>query len=106
MITKTKQNWGIGQQVRVGFLTLIVQAAIATPNDGLPDVYFLTNQAGDKLYRFTPHCGIERITLAEAERQVAEARRECERIAQAAISKAAKQAAARAAMTRLFGEAA
>lgn len=106
MITKSKQNWGVGQTVSVGFLQLTVQFAIVTPNDGLPDVYFLTNKAGDKLYRFTPHYGLERITLDEAERQIAEARRECERIAAATISKVAKQDAARAAITKLFGEAA
>lgn len=106
MITKTKQNWTVGQTVSVGFLRLTVLFAIATPHDGLPDVYFLANKAGDKLYRFIPHHGLEHITMEEAERQVAQARRACERIAAAAISKAAKQDATRAAMARLFGEAA
>lgn len=103
MITKTKQNWSPGQQVRVGFLTLTVQAALATPGDGMPDVYFLTNQAGEKLFRFTPHFGLERISIEEAERQMADARRSCERIAAAAISKAAKQSAAHSAINRAFG---
>jgi len=106
MITRTKQLWQVGRQVQVGFLRFTVQAAIATPGDGLSDVYFLTNLAGDKLFRFTPHHGLERVSLEEAERQVAAAHRECERIAAAAISKAAKQDAARAAITRIFGEAA
>jgi hypothetical protein len=30
MIRNSKQNWAVGSQVKVGFLTLVVKAAIAT----------------------------------------------------------------------------
>lgn len=67
MITKTKQNWAPGQTVKVGFLSLIVVAAVPTPGDWLPDAYALQNAAGTAFYRFVPHNGLSRCaTLAEA----------------------------------------
>lgn len=102
MITRTNQRWQVGQQVRVGFLTLKVLAAVATPNDGLPDLYFLSNLAGDKLYQFVPHRGLHRVSAAEAAETMASFRAECERIAAAAIAKASKQAQIRATFARLF----
>lgn len=67
MVKNSKQVWQIGEAVKVGFLTLIVCAKIATPGDFKPDAYALTNQGGDKFYRFVPHHGLERCeSLAEA----------------------------------------
>ncbi|MGH8219949.1 MAG: hypothetical protein ACREUT_15510 [Steroidobacteraceae bacterium] len=65
MITRSKQCWEVGSEVRVGFLTLTVRAALPTPGDYAPDAYLLSNAAGDKLYRFVPHKGLERLSQAD-----------------------------------------
>jgi len=59
MITKSKQDWNIGQTVKVGFLSLRVVAVEPTPGDYRPDIYHLENAKGVK-YTFTPHFGLER----------------------------------------------
>ena len=65
MIRNTKQNWEIGQTVKVGFMSLRVVAKVPTPGDYMPDAYALTGNG--KLYRFVPHNGIARCAnLAEA----------------------------------------
>lgn len=65
MITKTKQNWEVGQTVKVGFMSLQVVAKVPTPGDWLPDAYALTSNG--KFYRFVPHNGLARCAdLAEA----------------------------------------
>lgn len=89
MITKTRQNWTTGQTVKVGFLSLVVKAAIATPGDYLPDAYILANLAGTQLYKFVPHNGLEKITTDEARELLAAAERLAARIAAEAIAKAA-----------------
>jgi len=67
MITKTKQNWSVGQTVKVGFLSLVVERAIPTPGDFQPDAYILTSADGSRFYRFVPHYGCVRYnTLADA----------------------------------------
>ena len=88
MITKTKQNWQVGATVKVGFLTLVVKAAVATPGDFQPDAYILANQAGTQLYKFVPHNGVQKIDVSEARELLAEAERHAARIAAAAIKKA------------------
>lgn len=60
MITKTKQNWQIGGQVKVGFLSLIVRDVKAV-KDGMPDIYTLTSLDGSRVYEFIPHNGLNRI---------------------------------------------
>lgn len=85
MITKTRQNWTAGQTVKVGFLSLVVKGAVATPGDSLPDAYILANQAGTQLYKFVPHFGLEKINIDEARQLMATA----ERHAAQAIQKAA-----------------
>ena len=61
MITRTKQNWQIGETVKIGFLTgLTVIAKIPTPGDYAPDAYALSHAKTGRLYRFVPHRGIER----------------------------------------------
>ena len=63
MITKSKQDWEIGKEVRVGFLSLTVVDAKKTPKDGYPDAYLLTN--GKKFYAFTPHNGLYTVKSPE-----------------------------------------
>lgn len=88
MITKTKQNWTTGQIVKVGFLSLIVKSAVATPGDFLPDAYILTNQAGTQLYKFVPHNGLEKIDVSDAKEIMATAERHAANLADKAIAKA------------------
>ena len=54
MITKTKQDWSIGNSVRVGFLTLKVVAIVGHE-------YILESAKGIK-YSFTPYNGLVRIS--------------------------------------------
>ena len=76
MVKNSKQNWQVGATVKVGFLSLVVKAAIATLGDYLPDAYILANQAGTQLYKFVPHNGLEKIDVAEAKEMLASAGRE------------------------------
>ena len=89
MITKTKQNWQVGATVKVGFLTLVVKAEVATLGDFAPDAYILANQAGTQLYKFVPHNGVQKIDVSEARELMAEAKAYAARLAAAAIKKAA-----------------
>lgn len=67
MIRKSKQNWTVGETVKVGFMAgLVVQAVELTPGDFLPDAYLL--KRGDQFYRFVPHNGLEKIDADEARR--------------------------------------
>jgi len=58
MITNSKQNWEIGQTVKVGFMVLKVLAKVPTPGDYMPDAYAL--ESNGKFYRFVPHNGLAR----------------------------------------------
>lgn len=60
MITKSAQDWSVGAMVKVGFLSLRVVAAEATPGDYRPDRYILESAKGVR-YSFTPHYGLERL---------------------------------------------
>jgi hypothetical protein len=61
MIKRSKQNWEIGEVVKVGLLSgLTVVAKIPTPGDYAPDAYALSHAKTGRVYRFTPHLGIER----------------------------------------------
>lgn len=102
MIRNSKQNWTVGSTVKVGFLTLIVKAAIATPGDGLPDVYFLSNSAGTKLFEFTPHKGLRSVTVDEAAERVADLRAKLERIAASEAARAIKVAQVSARFDEIF----
>lgn len=62
-----KQNWSVGEVVKVGFLRLRVLAKVATPGNYLPDQYALTDASGERFYRFVPHNGLTRMSsLADA----------------------------------------
>lgn len=102
MIKNSKQNWTVGATVKVGFLTLVVRAAVTTPGDGLPDVYFLSNVAGTKLYEFVPHNGLTAISLDEAAAKMAAFRFEVERIAAAETARAINAAQINARFAEVF----
>ena len=102
MIRNSTQKWTVGSTVKVGFLTLVIKAAIATPGDGLPDVYFLANVGGTKLYEFTPHKGLRSVTAEEAAERVADLRAKLERIAAFEAARAIKVAEASARFNEIF----
>lgn len=62
MITNSEQKWEVGQEVKVGFLSLIVTAKVPTPGDHKPDAYLLQSRNGKHKYRFVPHFGVQKIT--------------------------------------------
>lgn len=89
MITKSKQVWAVGNIVKVGFMSLRILRAVATPGDFAPDAYLMANVAGTQLYKFVPHNGLEKITCDEYNEILADDMALAARIAQAAIAKAA-----------------
>lgn len=89
MIRNSKQNWQVGETVKVGFMSLVVKSAIATHGDYLPDAYILANQAGTQLYKFVPHNGLEKIDVSEAKEMLEQAERNAAKAAAGAIEKAA-----------------
>jgi hypothetical protein len=95
MIQRSKQNWSIGETVKVGFMSLIVRAAIPTPGDYAPDAYLLTNKAGDKAYKFVPHNGLVRLEEDEVDEILAQADRNAADVARLATERAALNAKAR-----------
>lgn len=57
----SRQNWNLGQIVKIGFVTgLEIVEKIATPGNYLPDHYVLRQQASGRIYRFVPHNGLSR----------------------------------------------
>lgn len=67
MINNSMQAWEVGSVVKVGFLTLKVEAKVPTPGDYAPDAYALSSLDGARFYRFVPHNGCQRVgSLAEA----------------------------------------
>lgn len=64
----TKQNWNIGQTVKIGFVAgLEVLQKVATPGDYMPDLYVLRQPSTGRIYRFVPHNGLTRCaSIAEA----------------------------------------
>ena len=105
MITKTRQAWTPGQTVKVGFMNLVVKAAIPTPGDWLPDAYLLSNAAGTQLYKFVPHNGLEKVSPLEARELLASATRDAELAADRAIAKARADADMSSAVNKLFSRA-
>lgn len=57
MVNRSKQDWTVGREVRVGFMRLRIIAAIPTPGDWLPDAYAMQGANG-AYYRFVPHNGL------------------------------------------------
>jgi hypothetical protein len=60
MIKNTKQNWAIGEVVKVGFLSLRIKGMRAE-YDYLPDIYEMESLDGKKQYEFIPHNGLTRV---------------------------------------------
>lgn len=60
MIKNSKQEWKIGNVVKVGFMQLRVIGARAE-YDFLPDIYSLESIDGTKKYEFIPHNGLQRV---------------------------------------------
>ena len=58
MINKSKQDWSVGNVVKVGFMTLKV-LGIKAVKDGLPDIYIMENPKNGKKYEFIPHNGLQ-----------------------------------------------
>lgn len=56
MIKHYKQDWSVGNWVKVGFMKLKVLGFKAV-KDGLPDIYTLEAENGKK-YEFIPHNGL------------------------------------------------
>lgn len=57
---KRTQDWSIGKEVKVGFLTLRVIDCVDI-TDGMPDIYLLESLDGKRKYEFIPHNGLTRI---------------------------------------------
>lgn len=70
MNSKSKQNWEIGNAVKVGFLSLTVLDKAATPGDYRPDAYLLQSSKGDQ-YSFIPHHGLQKMQPGENFRALA-----------------------------------
>lgn len=94
MIKNSKQSWEVGSTVKVGFLSLTVKAAIATPGDFAPDAYILVNAKGTQLYKFVPHNGVEKIDAIEARELIADAWVRADKVATAAVQRAQESAKA------------
>lgn len=99
MITKSEQDWTVGNSVKVGFLTLSVLAVIPTPGDSKPDAYVLASSKA--FYEFVPHNGLNKITERAALDLIAAGKAAAKRQADAAIQQAAARAAHTAAINRL-----
>lgn len=90
MINRSNQAWTVGSTVKVGFMTLQVVAAVATPGDFKPDAYVLTSKAA--FYFFVPHNGLNKIDAAEATKLIADGKRVAALQASVAIAKASATA--------------
>lgn len=88
MVNSGKQNWAVGSMVKVGFLCLVVKAAVATPGDYLPDAYILANKEGTQLYRFVPHNGLVKISADEAKEMLELSEKVAMAMAKKAMNKA------------------
>lgn len=62
MNKKSKQNWAVGNEVRVGFLTLIVEGVETHTNCYGQVIYRLANKDSTKKYTFSPYYGLDRIS--------------------------------------------
>ena len=60
-MAKQIQDWTIGQEVKVGFMTLVVRKKLIALGDWL-----LTNKDCTQLYLCTPYNGCRKITTDEA----------------------------------------
>ena len=61
MITNSRQDWSVGNVVKVGFLDLRV-LSVRAEYDSMPDIYTLESLDGKRQYEFIPHNGLMRIS--------------------------------------------
>jgi catalase len=101
MSKTSKQEWTAGSTVKVGFLTLVVVAKIATPGDFKPDAYILKNSAGTQLYKHVPFNGVEKLSVGEAQALIAAQEEAAARATYRALAKAKADAATVAAINAL-----
>jgi len=101
MSKTSKQEWTAGSTVKVGFLTLVVVAKIATPGDYLPDAYICKNPAGTQLYKAVPFNGVEKLSLVEAQALIAAQEEAAARATYSALAKAKADAFTVAAINAL-----
>jgi hypothetical protein len=67
---RAKQDWAIGQTVKVGFVdNLEVVEKVATPGNYLPDQYVLLQRGTGRVYSFIPHNGLSRCASVQEARQ-------------------------------------
>lgn len=59
--SKAKQDWTVGNEVKVGFLTLVVKSLDDNTNCYGQRVYNLENKDGSKKYTFSPYYGLDRV---------------------------------------------
>jgi hypothetical protein len=91
MINRSKQDWTVGNTVKVGFLSLTVLAVVPTPGDSKPDAYVLASKTA--FYEFVPHNGLNRIEASDAQDLINEGCRQAGLQAAAAVAKASVSAA-------------
>jgi hypothetical protein len=102
MITKSKQEWEVGQTVKVGFLSgLVVKAKIISLGDFGQMGYILCRN--EQLYKFVPHGGLERLSFGEARELLAESKAVLARRAAIAAAEVTQSARAKAQIDTLFG---
>lgn len=99
---QAKQNWSVGSTVKVGFLSLVVVAKVATPGDFKPDAYVLASPTKGTFYEFVPHNGLNKIEEHEARELIAEGRRIAQQQAAAAVAKASASAAHAAVIAKML----
>ncbi len=58
----SKQDWSVGNEVKVGFLTLIVEGVEDHTNCYGQVIYRLTNKDSTKKYTFSPYYGLDKIS--------------------------------------------
>lgn len=62
MRKSAKQDWSVGQIVKVGFVAgLEVIGKVPTPGDYAPDLYVLVQVNTKRIYQFVPHNGLKRV---------------------------------------------
>ncbi len=61
MIKNTKQNWQIGEVVKVGFMKNLEVMSMVAIKDSLPDIYLLKSLDSGSFYEFIPHNGLTKV---------------------------------------------
>lgn len=62
-MNKSTQDWSVGKEVKVGFLSLRVKSVEDYKSAGYHTVYKLENKDGTKLYKFSSYEGLEKVNF-------------------------------------------